>query len=146
MFGYAKPVPVNFSNLRNPKRDMIWVALAGPASNLVQALLWLALFIVLIGAGGAKSAFSWQMARAGVLVNLVMWAFNLFPLPPLDGGRISGRACCPTAARPRCRAWSPMGFFIVLALVLSGIVGTYWLRPLMDAQQTEAAGLGCCSP
>ena len=90
LFGYAKPVPVNFNNLRNPKRDMIWVALAGPASNLVQALLWLALFIVLIGVG-VEERFFLQMAKGGVLVNLVMWAFNLFPLPPLDGAEPHAR-------------------------------------------------------
>ena len=131
LFGYAKPVPVNFNNLRNPKRDMIWVALAGPASNLVQALLWLALFIVLIGVG-VEERFFLQMAKGGVLVNLVMWAFNLFPLPPLDGGRILVGLLPYRSAATLSRV-EPYGFFIVLALVLSGIVGTYWLRPLMDA-------------
>ena len=131
LFGYAKPVPVNFNNLRNPKRDMSWVALAGPASNLVQALLWLALFIVLIGVG-VEERFFLQMAKGGVLVNLVMWAFNLFPLPPLDGGRILVGLLPYRSAATLSRV-EPYGFFIVLALVLSGIVGTYWLRPLMDA-------------
>ena len=131
LFGYAKPVPVNFHHLRNPKRDMIWVALAGPASNLVQALLWLALFIVLIGVG-VEERFFLQMAKGGVLVNLVMWAFNLFPLPPLDGGRILVGLLPYRSAATLSRV-EPYGFFIVLALVLSGIVGTYWLRPLMDA-------------
>ena len=129
--GSAQPVPVNFNNLRNPKRDMIWVALAGPASNLVQALLWLALFIVLIGVG-VEERFFLQMAKGGVLVNLVMWAFNLFPLPPLDGGRILVGLLPYRSAATLSRV-EPYGFFIVLALVLSGIVGTYWLRPLMDA-------------
>ena len=131
LFGYAKPVPVRFDQLRNPKRDMIWVALAGPASNLVQALLWLALFIVLIGVG-VEERFFLQMAKGGVLVNLVMWAFNLFPLPPLDGGRILVGLLPYRSAATLSRV-EPYGFFIVLALVLSGIVGTYWLRPLMDA-------------
>ena len=87
LFGYAKPVPVNFGNLRRPKRDMIWVALAGPAVNLVQAVVWAALFVVIAGVG-VEERFFLEMAKAGVLTNLVMWAFNLFPLPPLDGGRI----------------------------------------------------------
>jgi Zn-dependent protease len=78
LFGYAKPVPVNFGNLRNPKRDMIWVALAGPASNFVQAIGWAILFTVLV-AMGLQERFFLDMAKAGVLVNLVMWAFNLFP-------------------------------------------------------------------
>lgn len=87
LFGYAKPVPVNFGNLRNPKRHMVWVALAGPASNFVQAVFWGLVLVGLIGAG-VQERFFIEMARAGMLVNLVMWAFNLFPLPPLDGGRI----------------------------------------------------------
>src|SRR3954471_5667396 len=87
LFGYAKPVPVNFGHLRHPKRDMVWVALAGPVSNFVQALLWGVVFTLLM-AGGVSERFFLEMAKAGVLVNLVMWAFNLFPLPPLDGGRV----------------------------------------------------------
>jgi Zn-dependent protease len=129
LFGYAKPVPVNFGNLRHPKRDMVWVALAGPLSNLLQALLWLALFIVLLGLG-IDERFFVEMARAGVLVNLVMWAFNLFPLPPLDGGRILVGLLPYRMAYPISRV-EPYGFFIVMALVISGIVGSYWLRPLM---------------
>ena len=130
LFGYAKPVPVNFGNLRHPKRDMIWVALAGPLSNLLQALLWLALFIVLLGLN-IDERFFVEMARAGVLVNLVMWAFNLFPLPPLDGGRILVGLLPYRMAYPISRV-EPYGFFIVMALVISGIVGSYWLRPLMQ--------------
>lgn len=129
LFGYAKPVPVNFNNLRNPKRDMIWVALAGPASNLVQALLWLALFIVLIGVG-VEERFFLQMAKGGVLVNLVMWAFNLFPLPPLDGGRILV-GLLPWKQAHMVSRIEPWGFFIVMGLVIAGVVGTLWLRPLM---------------
>jgi Zn-dependent protease len=129
LFGYAKPVPVDFGNLRRPKRDMVWVALAGPASNFAQAIVW-AVTYTLLAAAGLNERFFLEMARAGVLVNLVMWAFNLFPLPPLDGGRVL------VGLLPRHLAYSvsriePWGFFIVLALVLVGIVGTYWLLPLM---------------
>ena len=130
LFGYAKPVPVNFSHLRRPKRDMIWVALAGPASNFVQAIAWALLLVVLV-ATNVEERFFLEMARAGVLVNLVMWAFNLFPLPPLDGGRILV-GLLPTKAAITFSRIEPYGFFIVLALVLLGIVGTVWLRPLMD--------------
>src|ERR1044072_1640685 len=87
LFGYAKPVPVNFGHLRNPKRDMIWVALAGPASNFIQAIAWAIAFTVLVGFD-MNERFFLEMCKAGVRVNLVMWAFNLFPLPPLDGGRV----------------------------------------------------------
>ena len=129
LFGYAKPVPVRFGNLRNPKRDMIWVALAGPASNFVQAIGWAILFTVLV-AMGLQERFFLDMAKAGVLVNLVMWAFNLFPLPPLDGGRILVGLLPWKQAQALSRV-EPWGFFIVMGLVIAGIVGTYWLRPLM---------------
>ena len=130
LFGYAKPVPVNFGNLRNPKRDMIWVALAGPASNFVQAILW-ALGLVALAAFGVQERFFIQMAQAGVLVNLVMWAFNLFPLPPLDGGRVLV-GLLPWKQAQWVSRIEPWGFFIVLALVIAGVVGTYWLRPLIS--------------
>ncbi len=130
LFGYAKPVPVNFGKLRNPKRDMIWVALAGPASNFVQAIAWALLLVVLV-ATQTDERFFIEMARAGILVNLVMWAFNLFPLPPLDGGRILV-GLLPARTAMTFSRLEPYGFFIVLALVLFGIVGAVWLRPLVD--------------
>jgi Zn-dependent protease len=129
LFGYAKPVPVNFSRLRHPKRDMVWVALAGPASNWVQALFWLAAWLVL-NAQSAPEPFFVQMAQAGVLVNLVMFAFNLFPLPPLDGGRILV-GLLPMRLAIAVSRVEPYGFFIVIGLVLTGVVGGLWLRPLM---------------
>lgn len=130
LFGYAKPVPVNFGRLRNPKRDMIWVALAGPASNFVQALLW-AIVLIALAAAGVSERFFLEMARAGILVNMVMWAFNLFPLPPLDGGRILVGLLPWRQAQWLARI-EPYGFFIVLALVVAGVVGQIWLRPLMS--------------
>jgi len=130
LFGYAKPVPVNFGRLRHPKRDMIWVALAGPGANLVQAILWVVLGYLMVAAG-VEERFFLEMARAGLMVNLVMFAFNLFPLPPLDGGRILVGLLPMRAAIGLSRV-EPYGFFIVLALVVSGIVGSLWLRPLMN--------------
>jgi Zn-dependent protease len=129
LFGYAKPVPVNFGALRRPKRDMVWVALAGPASNFIQAILWALAFTLLVGFG-VEERFFVDMCRAGVLVNLVMWAFNLFPLPPLDGGRILVGLLPWRQAQVIARI-EPFGFFIVLALVVAGVLGTWWLRPLM---------------
>jgi Zn-dependent protease len=129
LFGYAKPVPVQFDRLRNPKRDMVWVALAGPASNFLQALLW-ALFLIVLALLGIDERFFIQMARAGVAVNLVMWAFNLFPLPPLDGGRILVGLLPWKQAQAVSRV-EPYGFFIVMALVIAGVVSSFWLRPLM---------------
>jgi Zn-dependent protease len=131
LFGYAKPVPVNFGRLRHPKRDMVWVALAGPASNFIQAILW-ALVLVTLVAAGINETFFIKMAQGGVLVNLVMWAFNLFPLPPLDGGRVLAGLLPNGPAQNFLARIEPYGFFIVMALVLAGVVSNYWLRPLMD--------------
>lgn len=130
LFGYAKPVPVRFDHLRHPKRDMIWVALAGPASNFVQAILWAALLLVLLGAG-VNERFFIAMCRAGVMVNLVMWAFNLFPVPPLDGGRILV-GLLPWKQAQWVARIEPYGFFIVMALVIAGVIGSVWLSPLMS--------------
>ena len=130
LFGYAKPVPVNFGNLRKPKQQMVWVALAGPASNFVQAVAWGVVLITMVGMG-VDERFFIEMARAGVQVNLVMWAFNLFPLPPLDGGRILVGLLPWKQAHMMSRI-EPWGFFIVMALVIAGVVGSLWLRPLMS--------------
>ena len=130
LFGYAKPVPVNFGNLRNPKRDMVWVALAGPASNFFQAVGWKLLLIVLV-VSGVEEPFFVEMAQGGILVNLVMWAFNLFPLPPLDGGRILV-GLLPYKQAHQVSRIEPYGFFIVMALVLAGVVTSIWLLPLMQ--------------
>ena len=137
LFGYAKPVPVNFGRLRHPKRDMIWVALAGPVSNFIQAILWALLFVALAAAGLDNENFFIQMARGGILVNLVMWAFNLFPLPPLDGGRVLAGLLPNGPAQQFLARIEPYGFFIVMALVIAGVVSNYWLRPLMDAPAGE---------
>ena len=130
LFGYAKPVPVNFGNLRNPKRDMVWVALAGPASNFFQAVFWKLVLIGLV-VSGVQEPFFIEMAQGGVLVNLVMWAFNLFPLPPLDGGRILV-GLLPLKQAHFVSRLEPYGFFIVMALVLAGVVTSIWLLPLMS--------------
>jgi Zn-dependent protease len=130
LFGYAKPVPVRFGRLRNPKRDMIWVALAGPASNFFQALVWGALLIV-YKSMGVSEPFLVEMAQGGVLVNIVMFVFNLFPLPPLDGGRILV-GLLPYRQAMLVSRIEPWGFFIVMALVVAGVVSALWMRPLMN--------------
>ncbi len=129
LFGYAKPVPVRFGNLRHPKRDMVWVALAGPAANLVMALIWGALFYVLHGAG-ITEIFFLKMCQGGMLVNVVMFAFNLFPLPPLDGGRIVV-GLLPLKQAMAFSRIEPYGFFIVMALVVTGLVSSLWMQPVM---------------
>ncbi len=130
LFGYAKPVPVRFDQLRHPKRDMVWVALAGPASNLLQALLWGVLAYLLAGAGLTERFFI-EMCKAGMLTNVVMFAFNLFPLPPLDGGRILV-GLLPWRAAMAVSRIEPWGFFIVMALVITGVVSAVWMHPLME--------------
>ncbi|MEO6625611.1 MAG: site-2 protease family protein [Burkholderiaceae bacterium] len=129
LFGYAKPVPVRFGNLRNPKRDSIWVALAGPGANLVQAIGWGALFLILQGVG-ASEVFLLKMCEAGVLVNAVMFVFNLFPLPPLDGGRILV-GLLPYRQAELVSRIEPWGFFIVMGLILMRVLDTLWMKPLM---------------
>ena len=136
VFGYAKPVPVDSRNLRRPKQDMLWVAFAGPASNLAMALFW-AVFALLLVALGIDEQFFQGMARAGVLVNLVMAALNLFPLPPLDGGRMLVAVLPYTQARLVAKI-EPFGFFVVLALAASNLLN-YWMLPLLNVMQ---AGLG----
>ncbi|MFM2209196.1 MAG: hypothetical protein RIQ96_839, partial [Pseudomonadota bacterium] len=101
----------------------------GPAANFVQAIGWAALFVMLSGVG-VQERFFLEMAKAGVLTNLVMWAFNLFPLPPLDGGRILV-GLLPWRQAVAVSRVEPWGFFIVMGLVLLGVVSTLWLRPLM---------------
>ena len=129
LFGYAKPVPVRFGNLRKPKQHMIWVALAGPGANFLQALLWGVLLYLANGAG-VTERFVLEMCRAGMLVNVVMFVFNLFPLPPLDGGRILV-GLLPWRQAQLVSRVEPWGFFIVMALVLTGVVSTLWMSPLM---------------
>jgi Zn-dependent protease len=129
LFGYAKPVPVRFGNLRKPKQHMIWVALAGPGANFLQALLWGVLLYLANGAG-VTERFVLEMCRAGMLVNVVMFVFNLFPLPPLDGGRILV-GLLPWRQAQLVSRMEPWGFFIVMALVLTGVVSTLWMSPLM---------------
>jgi Zn-dependent protease len=129
LFGYARPVPVNFSRLHHPKRDMVWVALAGPAVNFIQAFMWAFVMYGLIAAGVQERYFI-EVCKAGVKVNAVMFAFNLFPLPPLDGGRILV-GLLPWKQAVWLSRVEPYGFYIVMALVLLKVVDTLWMTPIM---------------
>lgn len=128
LFGYAKPVPVRFGNLRHPKRDMIWVALAGPGANLIMAVLWGAAFYLLRGAG-VDEAFFLGMCRAGLSINIALFVFNLFPLPPLDGGRILV-GLLPMRQAMAVSRLEPYGFFIMIALIYFQVLNTLWMQPL----------------
>jgi Zn-dependent protease len=128
LFGWAKPVPVDFGRLRSPKRDMLWVAAAGPASNLVMAIGW-AIAIKIMIATGVNERFFISMGIAGVQVNLTLMALNLLPIPPLDGGRIV------FSLLPHRLAWQyakiePYGMVILLVLLITGVLSTL-LSPLL---------------
>jgi Zn-dependent protease len=121
---------VNFGRLNHPKRDMIWVALAGPAVNFIQAFVWAFAMYGLIAAGIEERYFI-EVCKAGVKVNAVMFAFNLFPLPPLDGGRILV-GLLPWKQAVWLSRVEPYGFYIVMALVVLKVVDTLWMAPIMS--------------
>ena len=135
LFGYAKPVPVNYGNLKNPKRDMAWVALAGPGANFIMAFCWLLFGTVLRSMHVQDESFVKmaeffiKMSDAGLITNLVMFAFNLFPVPPLDGGRILF-SLLPHKLAYKFAQIEPYGFFIVMVLVMMHVL-QFWMGPMM---------------
>ena len=140
LFGWAKPVPVDFGRLRKPKQDMFWVAAAGPAANLVMALGW-AMVLKLVEAT-PENLYSLPLARmadVGIDINLVLMALNLLPIPPLDGGRIT------VSLLPHRLAWKysrlePWGFPILLLLLFTGILGSV-LGPVVGILRYLVAAL-----
>ncbi|HUW50408.1 MAG TPA: site-2 protease family protein [Sulfuricella sp.] len=135
LFGWAKPVPVNFGHLRNPKKDMLWVALAGPASNLAMAFCWA--LVMKIATIMPDTVFSLPMAlmgRAGITINAVLMVLNLLPLPPLDGGRIAV-SLLPSRLAYRYAALEPYGMIVLVILLFSGVLGAI-MWPLIDATMT----------
>ncbi|MEQ1766866.1 MAG: site-2 protease family protein, partial [Methylotenera sp.] len=121
LFGWAKPVPVDFRRLRNPKKDMLWVAAAGPASNFVMAIFWALLIKFSVGAPEAIAYPLVMMAKAGVMINIVLMVLNLLPLPPLDGGRIAVSLLPMNLARPFAQI-ERFGFIILIALLFTGVL------------------------
>ena len=123
MFGWAKPVPVNFGAMRQPKKDMLWVAAAGPAANLVMALIWALLLRIATQLGMDYFALPLAlMARAGIIINISLMALNLLPLLPLDGGRIV-YSLLPRDLANRYSRIEPYGMYILIALMLFGVLG-----------------------
>jgi Zn-dependent protease len=128
LFGWAKPVPVNFGNLRHPKRDMLWVAAAGPGSNFAMALGWAVLFGLASAGGALDSAALRYMGFVGVAINLSLMVLNLLPILPLDGGRIAVSLLPRSLAVPYSNT-ERFGFVIVLVLIVTGTLG-FVLGPL----------------
>jgi Zn-dependent protease len=121
LFGWAKPVPVNFGNLRNPKRDMLWVAAAGPGMNLAMAIVWAFLFRFAGDGGSFDSEGLEQMAQAGVEINVVLMVLNLLPIPPLDGGRMAVSLLPHSLAMSFARL-EPYGFMVIILLLATGVL------------------------
>ena len=135
LFGWAKPVPVNFGNLRRPKQDMLWVAAAGPGANLAMAVGWALVLKFAIGFPALTySEALKEMARVGISINGVLLVLNLLPLPPLDGGRIAVSLLPPRAAWQfaQLERW---GFPILLVLLFMGLLDTI-LHPLLRVFNT----------
>jgi len=129
LFGWAKPVPVNFANLRNPKRDMFWVAGAGPVANFAMAIVWGFLLKAASPGGVFASDGFMEMAGAGIQINLMLMALNLLPIPPLDGGRIAV-SLLPHSLGAGFARMEPYGFIIVIVLLATGIL-VQLMRPIM---------------
>ena len=117
LFGWAKPVPINFSALRSPKKDMLWVALAGPGVNLLMAIGWL---IIVAIANTLNIPFLVLMGGAGIFVNLLLAIFNLLPIPPLDGGRVIS-SLLPGRLAYQYDQLEPYGLFILVGLLFLGV-------------------------
>ncbi|WP_419640179.1 site-2 protease family protein [Thiolapillus sp.] len=143
IFGWAKPVPVNPDNLKNPKRDMALVAMAGPAANLLMALGWalLARFAIQIDTPFASLPMIY-MGIAGISINLVLAIINLLPVPPLDGSRILS-GMLPDRLAWQYNRFEPYGFYLLIFLLATGLLGAMLGYPLMAAQQLffQIAGL-----
>jgi Zn-dependent protease len=131
LFGWAKPVPVNFGALRHPKQDMLWVALAGPAANLFMALFWgMWIKIALLSPESYYAEPLMEMAQLGVRINVVLMVLNLLPLPPLDGGRIAV-SLLPHRLAIKLAGIEPYGMFILIGLAITPVLGWVLTPPII---------------
>src|SRR6056300_1133003 len=139
LFGWAKPVPVNFSNLNNPKKDMFWVALAGPAANFFMAIFWTILLARINLFPDDAELFMRVMCLAGIQINIVLMVLNLLPIPPLDGGRIAV-SVLPYPWSSYIAGLERYGFFILIFLLITGLLGQI-LMPLVMFSQSIIFGI-----
>ena len=142
MFGWAKPVPVNFNNLRRPKADMLWVAAAGPGSNLVQLAIWAlvaALLARTISPTGLAGGFWLAVADAGIKVNIMFALLNMLPILPLDGGRVVA-SLLPNRLSYAYQNTERFGMVILLVLLFTGVIG-WVLNPLYRGMYTQTLKL-----
>lgn len=131
LFGWAKPVPVNFAALRRPKQDMLWVAIAGPASNLLMALFWgLMIKVAWMFPGGYFTEPLLEMAQIGVKINAILLVLNLLPLPPLDGGRVAV-SLLPHRQAYQLSRIEPYGMFILIGLAITPVLGWILTPPVI---------------
>ncbi|CAB9541665.1 FIG004556: membrane metalloprotease [uncultured Gammaproteobacteria bacterium] len=130
LFGWAKPVPINFNALKSPKKDMIAVALAGPISNFIMALFWL---FILSFTLNTSNQLLFEMAKFGIAINLVLGVFNLLPLPPLDGSRVV-TALLPNYLAYQYNKLEHYGLYILLGLLFLGVF-EYIVLPIVNTLQ-----------
>ncbi len=145
-FGWAKPVPIDYRNLKNPKKNMIWIALAGPLSNLAMGILWAILlrFTLLLELEHKAALFVIFTAVAGIMINTILMVLNLLPLPPLDGSRVLS-GLLPTRLSIAYNKLEPYGFFIIIGLMILGFLGII-LNPSINLVLSFLAEVSGVSP